>query len=91
MLTSVHCPLDVLSWTITTSLDGKGTCLHMLVLILELTNVTALGLAPQVYLLVGYATRQCELALVLPTEFRTGSCKTSTSHLSEMGLLIRVS
>jgi len=75
----------------TTSAEGKLICCQVLVLILEFTKVTALGLSLWVYLQVGYATLQCVLALVLLNEFRAGSCMAKMSQSFEMGLLRRVS
>lgn len=69
------------------SFDGKGTCLQVLVLILELISVTTLGFSPWVHLWVGYTTLQCMLALVLPDKFSAGSCSASMSHSSDIGLL----
>ena len=87
MLNTMHRLFDMLNWMTTTSADGKSICCHMLVLILEFTSITALGLSPWVYLWVGYTTLQCMLALVLLTEFRAGSCMERMSQSFKMGLL----
>lgn len=87
----MHRLFDVLIWTTTTSADGKSICHHALVLILEFTNITALGLTLWVSFWVGYTTLQCVLALVLLTEFRAGSCMARTSQSFDMRLLRSVS